>query len=65
MAVERITNVGQIRQAIEGLADDYPVESFLNGVQTYIVIINADGESGAQLSIIVQPNYTCGGDLTT
>ena len=56
---ERITNVGQIRRAIEGLTDDYPVESWLNGVQTYISIENAGGETGAQLNVTVEPNYTC------
>lgn len=56
---ELITNVGQIRRAIEGLSDDYPVETWLNGVETYISIDNAGGETGAQLNVIVEPNYTC------
>ena len=56
---ERISNVGQIRKVIAGLSDETPVEPWLNGVETYVSMDYAGGETGAQLNINVEPNYTC------
>ncbi len=56
---KHITNVGQLRQAINGLSDETPVEAWLNNVQTYISIDYAGGETGGQVNVTVEPNYTC------
>ena len=56
---ERISNVGQIRKVIEGLSDETPVESWLNGVETYVSMDYAGGETGEEVNINVEPNYTC------
>jgi hypothetical protein len=57
---EYIKTAGDLRRGIAHLADDEPIEFFLNAVETHAYFAVSGVEGGDAANINVEPNYTCG-----
>lgn len=53
-----LKTAGDARRALAHLADDAPIEFFLNGVATN-AYLEPPGVEGGDTAITVEPNYTC------